>query len=237
MKDRPRLPSLPDLVRAHAPTEQETVQRLLDYFARPAASFSYQPSRTVAAPAFAHSVVRPQIQAAMMKSGSPSGRKQNREVADLLWDAGEGRSVSCYPMRDGQFMIRRDLSIRVPADFLFVEDRTPNVFWFQPRRTFALTQLGLGVIGSILRMTFLVDDLSSAGIEIVDLSAPNGARNTVSYRLKDLPIISDAEVNRVMQQVAAAYDTICAMDRDWAAEAKAKRHSRPPPPSQAGLFG
>jgi hypothetical protein len=237
MNTNPKLPPLHDLVRAYDTTDDGTVRRLLAYYEQPPGQFTYMPARQVAPAAFSHGVARSQIQKAVASRGSPAGRGQNLEVADHLWDAGNGRSVSCYPLTHRHFPIRRDLSIRVPADFLVVEDRLPHVFWFQPRRTFALTQLGLGVIGTIFRMTFLVDDLANAGVELLDLSAMGATRQHVRYRLPDLPTVSDAEVTAVLQRLVRAYDTICGMDRDWDADAKSRRERRLPPTIGPGLFG
>jgi hypothetical protein len=237
MNNKPPLPPLHDLVRAYAPSHEERVRRLLGYYDGRHGDFTYTPSRQVASAAFSHGVVQSQIWAAIMSGGIPSGRKQNLEVVDHLWEAGEGRSVNCYALSHQRFPIRRDLSIRVPADFLFVEDGVPHVFWFQPRRTFALTQLGLGVIASIFRMTFLVDDLARAGIEMLDLSAPDKVRVHARYTLENLPTLSDAEVTAVVQQLVQAYDEICAMDRDWDAQANLRRASRSQPSAGPGLFG
>lgn len=237
MDKKPDLPPLHDFVRAYDPTLEGTVRRLLDYYDRTPGGFNYNPVRQVSRSAFSHSVVQSQIRTAMLLRGIPSGRKQNLEVADHVWAAGEGRSVACYPLSHGRFPVRRDLSIRVPADFLFVETKKPHVFWFQPRRSFALTQLGLGVIASVFRMTFLVDDLSEAGVELLDVSAPHGVRLHVQYTLETLPMLSDAEVTAVLQQLVQAYDEICAMERDWAAEARARDARRKRAPMEAGLFG
>lgn len=239
MNANPPLPPLHDLVRAYAPTHEGRVARLLDYYERRPGTFTYSPSRQIASPAFSHSVAQSQIKAAVTSQGSPSGRAQNLEVADHIWAAGGGRRVSCYPLRHGRFPVRRDLSIRVAADFLFVENRLPYVFWLQPRRSFALSEVGLGVIASIFRMTFLLDDLAHAGVELLDLSAPQSrsARLHVRYTLADLPTLSDVEVTAVLQGLVEAYDAICAMERDWKAEALARREKKPRPPMDAGLFG
>lgn len=231
--NRPLLPPLHDLLRAYDTTIDGTVRRLLDYYERRPGSFTYNPARRNAAPAFAHGVVQPQVRAAVTSYGSPAGRKQNLEVVDHIWDAGEGRTMSCYPIRHGLFPIRHDLAIRVPADFLFVEDRTPNIFWVQPRRGFALTELGLGALASIFRMTFLVDDLAGAGIELLDVSAPQGVRLHVRHTLATLPSLSDADVTAVVQQLVQAYDEVCAMERDW----EARRATRAAPTAEPGLFG
>jgi hypothetical protein len=233
MDKNPPLPPLHDFVRAYEPSLDGTVRRLLDYYERIPGLFNYVPARQVSAAAFAHGVARSQIAAAVTSRGVPSGRKQNLEVAEHVWEAGQDRSVSCYPLSDGRFPIRRDLSIRVPADFLFVENRKPHVFWFQPRRSFALTQLGLGVIASVFRMTFLADDFANAGLELLDLSAPHGVRLHVQYTLESLPLLTDVEVTAVLQQLVQAYDEVCALRRDWGA--RAERRSRPP--MEPGLFG
>ncbi len=239
MNATPPLPPLHDLVRAYDPTHDGRVSRLLDYFERRPGTFTYNPSRQVAAPAFSHGVAQSQIRAAVTSHGSPSGRAQNLEVADHLWTAGDGRRVSCYPLRHGRLRIRRDLSIRVLADFLFIENGEPNVCWFQPRRTFSLSELGLGVIASVFRMTFLVDDLAHAGVELLDLSAPSlrSGRLHVRHTLAILPTLSEEDVTTILQELIAAYDAICTMGRDWKAGADARRQTKPRPPMEAGLFG
>lgn len=234
----PPIPPLHDFVRAYAPTEDETVRRLLDHYERPPTPWSYAPARSVAQPAFAHDAPFSALIRGMLTSGSPAGRKQNAEAVDHIWQAGQGRSIRCQPLPPRQIALRRDVSVRVPVDFRFTEERKPHVFWVQPRRGFAFNRLGLRVLGSIFRMTYLVDELESAGVEILDLSAPTGGRRVHTvYRLPDLPTISDDEVTAILQQVVSAYDAICAMGRNWDAEARARRGAKPPPPPAPGLFG
>jgi hypothetical protein len=75
-------------------------------------------------------------------------------------------------------------------------------------------------------------------LEILDLHAPHGGRLHVEYRLEDLPLISETEVAAVLQHLADAIDIVRGMDRDWQAEIKKWRESRPPPPPPPpGLFG
>jgi hypothetical protein len=175
-----------------------------------------------------------------MLKGSPAGRGQNVEVIDHLWQAGEGRQLGARHLEVRSYSIRRDLSIRVPVDLLVIERKTPSVFWLQPRRGFAFSTRGLGVVASILRDVYLTDELGGAGLEILDVSAPHrGQRVHAEYRLSDLPIISDDEVAAVLQHLADAFDIVCRMGRDWDAEARTRSERRgpPPPPPPPGLFG
>lgn len=238
MQNAPKLPPLHDLVRAYALTLEETIQRLLDFYQRPPTTWGYGPVRRAARAAFAHDVPLSAISHAMLATGSPAGRKQNAEVANHIWLAGDGRSIRTQPLTTRSIALRRDVSIRVPVDFRFTEDKKPNLFWVQPRRGFAFTQRGLGVLGAIFRMTYLVDDLEGAGVEILDLSAtPRGPRAHVVYTLEDLPLITEDEVTSILQRVVAAYDAICEMDFDWDADSRARRARKLPPPPSPGLFG
>jgi hypothetical protein len=235
MSTSPKLPPLHDLIRSWDPTLEGTIRRQLDYHDRPHGRFTYGPTRSVAGLTITHALALSQIRDAVLTRGSPSGRKQNAEVVDLLWAAGDGRELSARPLTQKLFPIRRDLSIRVPADMLLIEDGKPIVLWFQPRKTIAtLSQLGLGVMGAIFRMTFLVDDLSDAGLEILDFSAPAGnRRECVQYKLSDLPSVTDDQIVAVLDRLVQAHDIICGMDRDWTS----RQPKRPQAPLERGLFG
>jgi hypothetical protein len=83
----------------------------------------------------------------------------------------------------------------------------------------------------------LADDLSHAGVEVFDFSAPHRVRLPVRYTLADLPSLSDAEVTAALQRLVRAYDTVCAIGRDWIGETESRRTKRPMPPMAPGLFG
>lgn len=236
MNKPPRLPPIHDCVRAYGATLDETVFRLLNQLDRRAPDWGYVPFRAQAAWLFSHEVPLNGLLHGLTTKGSPSGRKPNADVARLLWQHGEGRVVRCSKLATRSISLRRDAEMRVPVDFRFSEAGVPGIFWTQARKGFAFTPQGLGVLGSIFRMLYLVDDFESAKLEILDLSAIHGERTPVVYGLENLPMMSDEEVTAILQRVADAYDVICAMDRDWSAGA-GDRTGKKAPPMGPGLFG
>lgn len=216
MKQIPSLPPSHDLVRLFRPTQDETTQALLDHLIRRPGGFSYQLARSLSPFAFAGDVPLSALKRACDVARIPSGRASNWEVVQLIREAGVGRVTQCYAMSDGRLHVRRDLSIRVAADFYFVESGKVHVFWLQPRRQYALNNSQLGMFGALLRLTLLTGDFADAEIELLDLSAQQrSVRNSRTLRLSDLPSVSDDEVETAIQRVVQAYDDISAMGIDW----------------------
>jgi hypothetical protein len=139
-------------------------------------------------------------------------------------------------MNDGFVQIRKDVSVRVASDFYFVERGKASVFWLQPRRGFALTNLQMAMFGEMLRLALLQGDFAEAGVEILDLSAPDRSGRAPRTLLRaDLPQVGEDEVTAGIQRAVEAYDAIQRMEIDW----ETLRRRSPPkekPGKQDDLF-
>ncbi|WP_244457580.1 hypothetical protein [Roseomonas fluvialis] len=167
-----------------------------------------------------------------------AGRASNWEVVQLVHAAGAGRIVQCHGMDDGRLRVRRDLDLRVAADFYFVEGGKVAVFWLQPRRSYALTDTQLGMFGALLRLALLRGDFAGADVEVLDLAGPDGEpRNPRTLRLADLPTVDEGMVTDGIQRVVEAYDAIKKMDIDWdALRRRGGKGDAPPPAPPPSLF-
>ncbi len=225
----PPLPPAHDSVRLIRETLDETCAVLLEHLRRKPNPWSYQRARSLAPFALSGEVPIAALKHACDTAPMiPAGRAATWDVVQLVSLAGAGRTLQCYGITDGSVNIRKDLSVRVAADFYLVENGRATVFWLQPRRGFALTDRQLGIFGTLLRMALLKGDFVDAGIEIVDLSAPpRQSRQVRKLGLGDLPEIPEPEVVQGLQRVADAYDAIKRMDIDWEAlRRKAKPKER-----------
>lgn len=234
----PRLPALHDLVRLWRPTFQETMAATEAHLLQPPVPVDYRIARALALAGFSHGLPWSALLRACNAAEIEVERRMNAEVTRLVWDLGEGRRVRCYArddkrltIPDGRIRLRRDVVVRVLIDFLYVEDDQVRYFWAQFRKGFALSDIQLGVMASVFRRTFLVDDHRAADLEIFDMSASKGvgSRTPRVLRLSELPTIPDDTVIDVLQRVVDAYDAVRAKDIDWAS-VRAGKHPSPPPP-------
>jgi hypothetical protein len=233
----PSLPASHDLVRLIRPTLEGTTFALLEHLKRRPSPWSYEKARTLAPFAFDRAVPLSALKGACDAARMhPAGRTSTWEVIQLVRAAGAGRSLQCHEMKDGRLQIRQDLSIRVAADFYFVEQGRPSVFWLQPRRGFGLTDSELAMFGALVRMTVLRGDFEGSGMEILDLSAPDGkARLPRTLNWSDLPEVPEEVVTEGIQRVVSAYDAIKLMDIDWDA-VRGRGKPKDKPDHQPGLF-
>ncbi len=233
----PNLPPCHDLVRLIRPTQPATKDALLEHLIRSPGFFSYELARRVSPRAFAGGLSLSALKQACDTIANTVGRKSNWEAVQAVQLSGAGRNVQCHPMQHGRLKVRKDLSVRVAADFYFVENGKVRVFWLQPRRCYALDFGQLALFGALIRMTLLTGDFENAGLELLDISAPDGkVRENRTFTLDDLPHIEDRTVEEGIARVVAAYDEIMDMEFDWAA---VKRRPVGPerPSSQGGFTG
>jgi hypothetical protein len=144
--------------------------------------------------------------------GNPLGRKWNAEVAELVWQAAQGRTFKCFDLMKRPFAIRQDLSFLVDPLFFFVESSLVKIFWLQPRRGFNPTVEGLGTLATILRITY-THDFDDFDVELLDLSKPSGAKERAlrTFSFGNLPLLPEHEVRLALERFARAYDLVCAM--------------------------
>ena len=227
-----QIPPAQDIARIVCPTLPETERRLTEYYMASTGVFNYSLAQNLSPIVFAHSVPLDQALKACEQQRTDIGAKQNAEVLRLIWDAGESRTVRAYDLRPKVFRIRKDIEIKVAPPFYFVEHDQAHVFWLQPRKTHALSDLQLGLLASIIRHTFLVDDFENVGFEVLDLSVFPGTkyRAARTFRLDSLVLVSDSEVHTLLQQFATAFDRVRARG--------VEHRKRPPkrPPEKPDLF-
>jgi len=206
---RPSVPSAQDVVRLIRPSDGETFDALKRHYERRPSVWNYRTSRAVAEPLFSGDISCDAAVAAC-KRGHPLGWKANTEVIEHIWRAAQRRRFYCHTLSPELFEIRRDLSILVDPPFYFVEDRKVKIFWLQPRRGYAPTIEGMGILAIMIRMAF-AHKFDDADLELLDLSVPKGESERVArvFALADLPQISDATVADALQRFARAYDKIC----------------------------
>jgi hypothetical protein len=206
------IPPLHDIARIVQPTDIATYVALRDYYEQMSAVFNYRISKKLSRRVFSHEVPLQLALSACKRDWSKVGQTQNAEVVKLIWQAGEGRNVKAYDAPSKGFPIRNDILIRVRPSFYFVERDKVSLFVLQPRRTFALTELQLGLLASIMRLSYMTDDFENVGLEILDLSSPEqkGLRLPQTYTLSNLPLLPDSEVEILLQRFATARDLLIA---------------------------
>jgi hypothetical protein len=208
-----RVPALHDAVRIATPDREETIRRLVLHLTARSPPWTYNPVRGVAPPLLARTLPLSAAIHACERHGPVVAKAMNVEVAKLVWEAGAGRSLRCYPLSRRYFSIRHDLELRIPADFYIVEDGVPVVFWLQPRKGYALDDFGRRLLASVVYQE-LSAEWDYFGFEMLDTSPlePGEPRYPRTFRLPDLPLLPETEVTAVMQQFADAFDAVREMD-------------------------
>jgi len=204
-----KLPALQDMARIIRPTVHETSKELVVYYeGRP--PFSYDFVRRMAKSLFSGEVSLGQVQKSCELRVHPAGRKQNSEVSELVWQAAQGRSFMCHDLSPRKFYIQKEQAIFVRPLFYFVENGVVKILWLQPRRRYGLSVNQLGILGSVIRHTFLVDDWAEATVQILDCSCPEGgsARALQMYEIEDLPILPDDKLLAAFEILLTAYNEL-----------------------------
>lgn len=162
---------------------------------------------------------------------SPNARC-NAEVVQIIWKDAQGAEYLCRPLKDRFFAIRRDLEIPVRPKFYFVKNGVVYIFWLQPWKTFDLSTVQLGVLASVIKLVFAVDDFEDAKLYLLDTSAENnGLRHPEVFGFHDLPLLSADELKSTLGRFATAYDAFVANRRP-----KPERPRRRPDDRQSDLF-
>lgn len=201
------IPPIQDIARLVQPSEDATLQHLSQYYAEVGA-FNYGVARKLARALYSGSISLASALAACDQKCSPLGRRSNKEVAELLCLLISGRELLCYDLAPRSFDVRSDFRIPVRAPFYFVEARRPKIFWLQPRRSYALTHQQRGLLASVLRMTYAVDDFEAADLELVDLSVPEGSklREPRIFNFESLPLLNGQEVRDLLAKFVRAFE-------------------------------
>lgn len=228
------VPGAQDIVRIIGSNDLETERNLFSFYTDPSGGFfSYRLSHGLCRHAYGRTLPLQQILAGCERLHNKQGRNCNKEILRLVWDLAAGRPIYTSELPTKTLVLRKDLSIRVAPAFYYVESRRASAFYLQPRkdRKYALSLAQMGLLASIMKATYLVDDFEGVGFEICDLSAPPGQdRQPRIFTLKDFNLLSEAEVNELLQRFARAYDTLKARGIE--------QKKRPPkrPPAGPDLF-
>lgn len=213
----PPLPASHDLVRLDRSTEAETVEAVLSHLRRSRPPWNYELARKMAPAALAGELPLSALEKACKSARTTEiGRKANFEVLEAIRTHGIGRSIQCYRMADGYLKATKDVTIKIAADFYYVEDGIPKVLWLQPRRSYSLNQPQLGTFCTLLRMTLLRGDFADADVEILDLSAsPGTTRAPRVMSVRELPYVSQEQADLAVARVVNAYEAIKKMELVW----------------------
>jgi hypothetical protein len=229
-----RLPAFYDIARLIGRDADETEARLYNYYVNPdAAFFNYRYARTSCRFAFGRMLSLEQILGGCKREKTEQGRTCNSEVLRLLWGMTHGRRVHTYELAAKYLTIRKDLHIRVAPPFYFVEDGKASIFWFQPRKSYALSLGDFALLASIIKLTYLVDDFSDVGLEICDLSSPakNKGRMPTTYTLDSFRILTEGETRERLRLLVIAYDRLVARGVQ-----RTQRTPKHPPTAGPDLF-
>lgn len=217
------LPSLPHVAKSICATVEGTVRQLhrLDAGMPP---FSYDLSWRLAFPLYSGTFNLGAALEACRRVRVPLGAKCNAEVVEIMWQDSQRASHFCHPLKDRFFPIRRDLVIPVRPRFYFVKEGAVHLFWLQPWKAFDLTEEQLGILASVIRQTFAVDDFEGARLHLLDTSADGeeGKRRPQVFGFNDLPMLGDDALKAAFDRFSAAYDAF-----------SAERKPKPAPPRPA----
>ncbi|TAK87234.1 MAG: hypothetical protein EPO20_05370 [Betaproteobacteria bacterium] len=228
-----RPPAFHDIARIIGRDVDETEARLYSYYTNPfGAFFSYHRAQALCRFAFGRMLPLRQVLEGCGRERTQQGKNCNSEVLRLLWERSAHRSVRTYELAPKFLTIRKDLNIRVAPPFYFVEGDNAYVFWLQPRKEYAFNVGQLGLLASMVKVTFLVDDFRDVGFELCDMSAPLGKeRDPNTYHLESFNILSEAGIREKLQLFALAYDRCVARGVE-----RSKRTPKQQPPAGPDLF-
>lgn len=195
--------------------------------------FSYDLSWRIAFPLHKGEISLAAALEACRKQKHPLGARCNAEVVTAMWEEAQRVSYMCHPLKDRYYPIRRDLTIPVCPRFYMVQGEDIKLFWLQPWKTFAFGEEQLGILASVIRDTFAVDDFEGAGLHLIDTSAKSedADRSVQVLGFDDLPMLSDAALKAAFDRFALAWDRFVANRKPR----EERPHRQPERPE--GLFG
>jgi hypothetical protein len=201
------LPSIQHVAKSIQPTIEGTVETLLR-FDKGIPPFSYHTAWRLAYLLYSGKITLAAALAACERINVEQGAISNAEVAKIIWDDAENAEYFCHPLTGRRYAIRHDLAIPVRPRFYFVRNGSIQIFWLQPWKTFELNEEQLGLLASVIKQTFVVDDFAKAELYMLDTSArgPTKTRCPKVYGFSELPLLGDEGLKAVFDRFAAAYD-------------------------------
>lgn len=202
-----RTPSLPHVAKAVRPTVDETLAEIRRIDTGKPPPFNYGAAWRLAYAIYSRAISKTAALKACESCGEV-GSVYNAEVVEALLENAPSKEHFCHPLKPRLFPIRQDLAIPVNPKFYFVENDEVFIFWLQPWRTFEFSTESLGVLASVIRLTYAVDDFENAKLHLVDTSAPGPKkpRETKVFGFDDLPLLTHAELTSALGRFAGAYD-------------------------------
>ena len=161
-----RLPRLQHVAKVLQPTVDET-ERELHRFDEGQPPFSYDLSWRLAHALYGGDVSLAAALSACNRIKNTLGARCNADVVQIIWNDAQGAEYFCHPLKGKLFAIRKDLAIPVKPRFYFVKNGIVYIFWLQPWKSFDLSTEQLGVLASVLKMTFVVDDFADAELYLL----------------------------------------------------------------------
>lgn len=203
-----KLPSIQHIAKTIRPTATET-ERELHRIDRGRPPFSYELSWRLARPLYSGEISKNAALSACNRIKIPLGARCNAEVVQIIWEDSQGADYFCRPLGGRLFPIRKDLAIPVKPRFYFVKDGTVYVYWLQPWKAFDLTTEQLGLLASVIKMTFMVDEFENADLYLLNTSSDDdsGERRPKVLGLNDLPLLSMPQLTDALTRFASAYDS------------------------------
>lgn len=170
--------------------------------------FSYDPASRIAFPLYSGQITLKAALDACQRIKSPLGARCNAEVVEIMWRDAQQASFFCHRLKARLFPIRRDLVIPVWPRFYFVRSDLVRLFWLQPWKVFDLTEEQLGVLASVIKLAFVVDDFEDAQLYLLDTSAAyaTAVRRPRVFDFADLPLLSQKTLTAAFDRFALAYD-------------------------------
>ena len=216
----------------------DTVFRLRRYLVGGAASFSYDPARTM----LPHAMERTQpvnwLISQVNRTRPPTGHEPNAQVVRALCRLGSERTFVTYDAPRWCLPIRADMDIPIYSDRLVVEHGRAHLFWMQMRTTYMVPDhQHLGLLGRLFLIQAERAGYMDVGLMIADMRSVDGDERSLSLlSLADLPLASVEAAEQAVQLIAHAYDHLIAEGFDPHAERRARREQRPDDGPQPGLF-
>jgi hypothetical protein len=198
-----------EVARMSRSTVEATSQEV-EKFLLGGCSWSYNTARNLVLPIYS-GLSRAAAVAACDRIKHQVARSQNTEVALLVFEKISGRTLSCYPITPRLLPFRRDLACRVNPIGLIVENRRLSFAWLQPRKAFALDDLGLAMYAAMIKNRYMKDDdFAGADVEFLDFSCDRDskARNPRLLTFAHLPQMSEEQLTDRLSIFASAIDKI-----------------------------
>lgn len=225
---------LPHIAKALRPTVAET-ERALHRLDAGVPQVNYDLCWRLAHPLYSGVIPFSAALAAAGRITNPVNRRSNEEVIQVLWSDSQRISYHCHPLRPRPFGIRFDLDIIVKPRMYIVENGQAKIFWLQPWKFFELSEEQMGVLATVIRHAFAIDEFEHADLYLLDTSADkySRARRPRVFGFADLPLLTDAQLKSAFDRFALAYD---AYQQNRRPPPKPPKHPHNDDPDQGTLF-